>query len=216
MFAAVRSPQGDTGSLRRVPLPNTLLTIVLIVLVAAGIWALVELALVFKRLRGTLDVLDNTVSDLNKSVNKTIEDLQPILENVDATVKSLQPTIQEVQPLLNKAGTTIDALSLDLLRVDEILADVSDITNTAANATSAVGGVASNASDVANSVLGKVKSKLGSKKQEVSAALEAGAPAVEEPVVTQEYFTLEPPVATTDEGYFKYPSPNGSDAADNQ
>lgn len=194
-------------------MPNTILTIVLIILVLAAIWLVVEIALTMKRTRKVVETLDSTVAELNKNVNKTLADVQPILSNLDSTITGLQPTVKELPALLNKAGTTVDALSLDLLRVDEILADVSDITNTAANATTAVGGVASSASDVANSVIGKVKSKIGVKKQEAHEALNAPKEVVEEQV-TQEYFTLEPPVATDDEGYFTYPTPNGSETAE--
>ena len=49
--------------------------IALIVLIVAGVWAVVELALVLRRTRGTVDTLDKTVGKLND----TIDDVRPVI-----------------------------------------------------------------------------------------------------------------------------------------
>ncbi|MDO5044183.1 MAG: DUF948 domain-containing protein [Coriobacteriia bacterium] len=198
---------------------STILTIVLIVLVIAAIWFVAELALTMKRLRSTVETLDGAVDEMNKGVNATLGEIQPLITKLDTTIDNLQPTLKEIQPLLNKAGTTVDALSLDFLRLDEILADISDITNTAANASNATNSIASNAADVANTVLGKIKTKIGGSKQSLQASLQEGVsqedavvvearedeePAKESTAFQQQYFTLEPNLVTNDEGYFKY------------
>jgi len=205
-----------------------LIKIALIVLVIAGVWLVVELALTIKRARGVVDTLDTTVADLNTSVNDTISNIQPVIKRLDTTVDNLQPTIQEVQPLLNKAGGTIDALSQNLLRLEEIVSDVSSVTSTAANATVATNDLASNATNVANSVLTRIKSKFGASArdyertgispdfsgEDFSQAVDRSSDDVEQLSFNQEepqahsnqYLNLEKNVVSDDAGYFKYPS----------
>lgn len=180
------------------------LYLVLIVLVIAGAWLLVELALTIKSARSVVESLNDKVDGLTNQVVETMEEIKPILANVDTTLTNLQPTVQELQPLLSKVGTTVDAVSLDLLRVDEILADVSDITSTGAHASNAAGNVVANASHAANQVINKVRGKLVGKEKSKAQQVERVLAEAELP--EQEYFTLEPRLVKGDEGYFTYPS----------
>jgi uncharacterized protein YoxC len=121
------------------------LHIVLVVLVVAGIWALVELALVFRKTRSTVGQLSDQVSEIARNANDTIEQLQPMLDKVDGMMTDLEPAVEQVQPLLEKTGVAIDMVTVDLASVNDILVEVSSVTDTASNVTSAVSKAANSA-----------------------------------------------------------------------
>jgi uncharacterized protein YoxC len=121
------------------------LHIVLVVLVVAGIWVLVELALVVRKTRSTVGQLSNQVSEIARNANDTIEQLQPMLDKVDGMMTDLEPAVEQVQPLLEKTGVAIDMVTVDLASVNDILVEVSSVTDTASNVTSAVSKAANSA-----------------------------------------------------------------------
>lgn len=125
--------------------------IALIVLIVAGVWAVVELALVLRRTRGTVDSLDKTVGKLND----TIDDVRPVINKLDETVENLQPAIQQIEPLLQRSTIAVEALSADLIEVNGVLRDVSQITGGVSSASSAV----SNIADVATEKVQKLFNK---------------------------------------------------------
>lgn len=187
---------------------DTALTLALIVLAAAGIWVLVEIALTVRRGRGTLDTADVAIADLVKQANVTLDNIQPTIAQLNTTIENLQPTVQGTAPLLDKAGNTIDALTLDLLRVDEILSDLSSVTSTASKASDSVEGITSGAADLANSVVDKIKTtfNLGSR------------PAKRRTVPTQRQLVqpvvAEEGIVNDDAGYFSSATPTGSEAGE--
>lgn len=191
----------------------------LFVLIAVAVWLVIELALTIKNTRKVVDSLDSTVNDLNASVNETITSIQPVIKRLDTTVDNLQPSIQEVQPLLQKAGGTVDALSQNLLRLEEVIADVSSVTSTAANASIATNDLAANASNVANSVLMHIKSRFGASDKDVNLIQEVGEQVeeklenisnsdVQERFQSADYLILEKNAVSDDDGYFMYPHQN--------
>ena len=124
------------------------LDIALFVLIIAGIWALVELALTIKASRKTLN-------EVSKNVNDTIEEIQPIIEKVDGVVDEIQPASKQLDPLLMKANAAVDALTVDLAAVDNILSDVSTVTGTASGVTNSVAtGVTKAIESTANAAAG--------------------------------------------------------------
>lgn len=171
------------------------LTIVLILLVIAGIWAVVELALFLRRTR-------KSVADVTDSLNQTIVEFQPTVAKLDGIVDELGSSSKQLEPILEKASTTVDLVNVNLVRTESVLADVNTATNTAANLTSTASAAAGNAANavagVVNKVAGKVSGKVGGSKLE---AASAGEPArlveAETPVVEQ---------VKGDAGYFTYPS----------
>ena len=96
------------------------LHIVLIVLVIAAIWAVVELALTIKKARTSID-------EVTRSANDTIEQLQPIISKADGIVDDLQPSVKQVTPLLESAIKTVDTATVSLEQA-------SGVVDTAANA----------------------------------------------------------------------------------
>lgn len=120
-----------------------LLHIVLVVLVVAAVWAVVELALTIRKARSSLEEVVN-------SANETIAQVQPIITKADGIVDDLQPSVAQVPALLEKAEGTITSATDALDNVNVILGDVSTVSGVTANvtntvtkaATSAVTGVA--------------------------------------------------------------------------
>ena len=125
--------------------------IALIVLIVAGVWAVVELALVLRRTRGTVDTLDKTVGKLND----TIDDVRPVINKLDETVENLQPAIQQIEPLLQRSTIAVEALSADLIEVNGVLRDVSQITGGVSTASGAMSNIAGAASEKVQKLFNK-------------------------------------------------------------
>lgn len=134
------------------------LTIVLIVLVIAAIWAVVELALTIRKARDSVD-------EITRNANQAIEQVQPIISKVDGMVDDLQPAIKDVQPIMDKAQTAVDVATVDLARVNDILEDVSNVSNTASNVTTTVNKVADSAANGVAGVIGRLTGKGKAKPQ---------------------------------------------------
>ena len=168
-----------------------LMPIALLVLVIVGVWTVVELALT---VRSTRHVVDN----LGARVDETLAEVTPIVAKLDGVVDSIDPAIKQIDPLLQKAGMTVDALTVDLMRVDEVLADVSSITGTASNATASaqktISGVTGRASGLIERITGK---KPTDDKTPQPAKLEAPAAPVVAPAPQ--------PEASAPSSYFTYP-----------
>lgn len=125
--------------------------IALFVLVLAGIWALIELALTIKTSR-------KKVTEVSKNINDTIEEIQPVIEKIDGVVDEIHPASKQLDPLLEKANVAVDALTVDLIQVDNILSDVSTVSNAASGVTNSVtAGVTKAFESTANACAGLVE-----------------------------------------------------------
>ncbi len=140
-----------------------ILHIALVVLAVAGIWAIVELALMIRKARSTVDNLGKEVGQITTNANATLEQVQPMMDKVDGMLTDLEPAIEQVQPLMEKANTAIDVVTVDLASVNDILVDVSSVTDTASNVTSTVSKAANSAVSGVAGVVGKFTG--GSKKK---------------------------------------------------
>ena len=129
------------------------LQIVLIVVALAGVWALVEVALLARKGRDAVQKLDTTVNE----VNDTLAEARPVIAKLDGTIDELQPAIQRVEPLLASANVAVDALSANLVEVEAVVRDVSSFTGTAVNAKHAARGMADSASGAVQRLFGKRK-----------------------------------------------------------
>lgn len=152
------------------------LHILLVLLVIAGIWALIELALTIRRARTTVDSLDKTMGEVNDMLAET----RPVVAKLDGAIDELQPALTQVEPLLKSANVAVDALTSNLIEVEAVVRDVSAVTGAAANAGNAVSGVADSASEAVQKLLGKFKP--GSPDPE--RALNEGADSSREAVLT--------------------------------
>lgn len=165
------------------------LTIFVIVLVAAIIWAVVELALTIRKARGSVD-------GIVEEVNGTIRDLDQVVQKVDATVTDVNPAVKQLEPLLTKAETTIDAVTLDLLHLNDTIADINTVTGAGAKATNAVTGVVDKAASAVSGAVGRLSSRGDSEAARLAEGAEDARAAIEGAVVD----TRE-----GDAGYFTYP-----------
>lgn len=185
--------------------------IALIVLAAAGVWAVVELALVLRRTRGVVDSLDKTV----EQVNSTIEEARPVVAKLDGVVDELQPAVAQIEPLLKQATVAVEALSADLVEVNGVLRDVSAVSGAASIASNAVTGLADAASEKVHKLFAKPR------KPEHVPAAPAFADAPSEPL--DRSLDLEPAgpeaarddadheVADADRQYFTYATSEETD-----
>lgn len=121
---------------------NIILPIVYIVVGCALVWFLVELAL---------------------TVHKTKKIVVDVKKQIDPTLANVEKITTDIQPMMDHVQLTIDAANLEIMRVDEILADVTTITNTASKAVDAVDTVTSAPIELVNSIAGKIRSRFGGK-----------------------------------------------------
>ncbi len=126
--------------------------IALIVLALAGIWALIELALVLRRARSTVDSLDKTVNDLNN----TLAEAQPIVAKLDGAIDELQPALVQVEPLVTSANDAVAALTSTIVEVEGVVRDVSAVSGAAASAGDAVSALSDSASSAVSKLIDKV------------------------------------------------------------
>lgn len=133
------------------------LQILLIVLVVAAIWAVVELALTVRRARSSVKGIDKTVEE----VNDMLAEARPVVAKLDGAIDDLQPALTQVEPLLKSANVAVDALTSNLVEVEAVVRDVSAVTGAAASAGNAVSGVADSASEAVQKLFGKFKPGAG-------------------------------------------------------
>ena len=186
------------------------LTIVLILLVLAVIWLVVELVLTVRRARPVLDAAEKAVKDADDLVAQA----KPVVAHVDEVVTAARPGAEQVTPVLAQTSSAIEALSDDLRRLDAILGDVSRISKTAGNATTAVGDAAESLATKARGLFSRGRASranaaLADGHGEGDAAPAAFAPTYDDVDVAEdaEAFPEAEPVKTVGEdvGYFTYP-----------
>lgn len=195
----------------------TVLTVALVVLVAALVWLAVELVLTVRRARPCVDAFKKAADDLGPviaSAGEAVEQAKPVIEKLDAVVAQAQPAVVQVEPVLQQTAAAIGALSGDLERLDAILGDVSRATNMAGNAATAV-------NDAAGSIASRAKHAFSRRHAAQQPGLSAACPDPEETVVPEsdgeacapgqgEEEPLEAApqveVARKEAGYFTYPA----------
>lgn len=182
---------------------DTLMSVVLVVLAAAGVWAVVEIALLLRISRRAVEQAAKSVSESGAKIEALADRAVPLIEHADQVVSQAGPALGDVRPLLDRVGNAVETLNTDLEHVSDILGDAARITGAASNATTAVEGATS-------AVAGKFRGLFG-KKGAASAAAET--PALQEPraesgetpEVTEDVRVDRPNVISFDSGYFTYP-----------
>lgn len=128
------------------------MSIVMPILVVALIALVVALVFFTLKLMKTL-----------QAANDTIAQLEPTLKNVETITNDIQPTIRKIEPIVDRVQLTLDSVNLEMMRVDGILEDVSQITGNAASASSAVDSIASAPVKAVTGVANRVRERFGSK-----------------------------------------------------
>ncbi len=95
--------------------------------IAFLIWLLVESALTMRKTR-------RAVAELTTRV-------EPTLAHIEQITSSLEPAIARLDPLVEHAALTVDAVNLELMRVDQILEDVNNVTESVGAAVDKVASV---------------------------------------------------------------------------
>ncbi len=176
------------------------LSILLIVLIAAGVWAVVELALTLRKARVTLD-------EVSHSATEAVDQAVPAIEKIDGILDELQPVMRDLPPLVDKADRALDDASVSLAKVDHILHDVSSATRGVAGVGESASRIMGTATSAAVGVVSKVASLGGITIPEGQNLIGKGnpepEPAREEPVHEESahkggYVTYAP-VTTVDE-----------------
>lgn len=130
------------------------LTIALIVLVAAAIWAAAELAITLRKTRTVLD-------EVSHSATEAIDQATPVITKLDGVIDELQPAMREVTPLVEKVTVTVDEATTSLNRVNGILGDVSTATRGVAEVGENASRIVNTATNAAVGVVSKVASMGG-------------------------------------------------------
>lgn len=127
------------------------LTLVLIVLIAAAIWAIVELVLT---LRKTRDVMD----EISHSATEAIDQATPIIAKLDGIVDDLQPALRELPATVVKVNVLADQASDSLESLNGILGDVGSATHGVAGVGESASRIVNTATSAAVGVVSKVAS----------------------------------------------------------
>ena len=130
------------------------LTIVLIMLAAAAVWAVAELALTLRKARTTLD-------EVSHSATEAIDQVTPVVAKLDGVVDELQPALREVPPVMDKVSALMDDASVSMHNVNGILGDVSSATHGVAGVGESATRIVSTATNAAVGVVSKVASLGG-------------------------------------------------------
>lgn len=177
----------------------TPLGILILVLVAAAVWAVVELALTLRKAR-------SSVEEVTRSANETIEQVQPIISKLDGVMDELQPALKQADPIAAKLDVAVTQANVSLERVNGILGDVSTVSGTAVGVTDAVTKVANNAANSVNGIVSRLAHVPGergaAKLAPADDASLAGGPA------SSPHHAKEPT------GYVTYGGPKGDDPKD--
>lgn len=128
---------------------NVILPIVLALLGIAVIVLVIELIKILKSARVMLE--------------ETRTHLTPTLANVEEMTESIKPVVAKIDPLVDRVQLTLDAANLEMMRVDEILEDITQITGTASSATAAVDKLSNAPMKAMTNVATRVRTALGPK-----------------------------------------------------
>lgn len=113
------------------------------------LWLVIELALTVRRTRSSLKNMESKVDQ--------------VVKDVDEISTEILPAIQKVDPLMDRLSLTVDAANLEIMRLDEILEDVSTMTSVASKATKQIETVTNAPLELVNSVADKVRRRFGPK-----------------------------------------------------
>ena len=130
----------------------------ILMMVLVGVFVCVGIALVV-----VLVELTKMLKSTNATINDMTTKINPVLDDVAVMTNDLKPAVKKVDPLVDRLQLTLDAVNLEMMRVDEILEDVAQITDTASSATTAVDNIAHVPVKAVSNVATRVRTKFGTK-----------------------------------------------------
>ena len=100
--------------------------------------ATVEFVITLRRVRGDLQTFVHTTC-------QTMDQVEPVIQKIDATLDDLQPSVKELSSLLEDTHVTVAQLQGQLNTTEVILEHVREVSDSAAGAANTVAGVAQGA-----------------------------------------------------------------------
>ena len=119
------------------------------------------LPIVFSLVGVALIVLLVELIKMMKVARQKVEDLGPTLKNVEEMTESVKPAVAKIDPLMDRVQLTMDSVNLEIMRVDKILEDVGEISNTAVSATAAVDNITNAPLKAVSNVAERVRNAFG-------------------------------------------------------
>ncbi|MEG0096048.1 MAG: DUF948 domain-containing protein [Raoultibacter sp.] len=129
---------------------SSVLPVVYVIVGVALVWFLIELVVTVRKTRTAVD-------DVQKK-------LDPTLESIEKITASLEPAVAKVDPLVERVSLTVDAANLEIMRLDQILEDVTDITDKVSTAANAVESATSAPIAIVNTMTDRVRGALRSRR----------------------------------------------------
>lgn len=136
---------------------NSILPVVYAVVGVVLVWFVVELAITVRRARTVVEDVKKQAEPTLASAQRITADLEPVVKSVQKMTESLEPAVDRVDPLVERVSLTVDAANLEIMRLDGILEDVSEITGSASSAVSAVEAVTSAPLATVNAMTDRVR-----------------------------------------------------------
>lgn len=122
---------------------NQFISIIYVVLGIVLVWLVIEVVVTVRRTRKTVDELKQQV--------------EPTLQHVESITASFEPVAKKIDPLVDRVSLTVDAANLEIMRLDQILEDVGEVTDSVSSTVSTVDAIASAPMDLVNNVTSKVR-----------------------------------------------------------
>lgn len=122
---------------------SSILPVVYVVVGIVLVWFVVELAITVRRTRAVVEDVKRQAEPTLATAQRIAVELEPVVQSVQRMAESLEPAVERVDPLVERVSLTVDAANLEIMRIDGILEDVSEIAGSASSAVSAVEAVTS-------------------------------------------------------------------------
>ncbi len=148
---------------------SELIPIFLIVLVVVAVWAVVELALTFRRARSTVENANEAVDTAKELLADVRSTLEPTLARIDPMMEQIQPAAARIDPMMEHVQLTIDAANLELMRLDQILDDVSKVSGVAGKTAASVDAITSAPAELITSAVERLRGTAKDASRQVAA-----------------------------------------------
>ena len=132
----------------------TINTVLIFLLILAGIWAVTELALTLRKTRSTID-------ELAHSATEAIDQATPVIAKLDGLMDELEPAVKEATPVMDKTSVLLDEVNDGMTSLNGILTDVGSATHGIAGIGDSASRIVNTATNAAVGVVSKVASKGG-------------------------------------------------------
>jgi hypothetical protein len=146
-----------TEEILRMILIGSATVLVLVLAVAAF-----ELIRTLRWVRYTAEDLQPTI----KQATEVLENLGPTIQHANEILETLEPALKRADPLMERVSLTIDAVNLEIMRADQILANLTDVTDVASNAAKKVSTITDTPLNLLTSATDKVRTIFTDRKTE--------------------------------------------------